>query len=271
MARKTIVGTQSRGASALKPDVSASGASLNNKRLKQPKPAIPKQAILGGAGSLTDTGSDALIETYVPVKVPEVAKQKQVALTAKAQAAKPKIKTKKLASVKSKSAQSKTPKSRALGKLATKTVPKIPTKQTVPSKLSVASSAVKDAQSAIPSAHIIKFDTPHLVNFGNAQNENNLSSPPWSVAEQSSDNELLPLPRHAALQIYEKTHWLSGLGFWMRSNIRPLFARRQKVVSVTRPIPQKLSPRDMVTELNRLAEENRALRRKLAKMNGDKE
>lgn len=264
MARKTTGSTQSRGASAQNRDVLASGAPLNNKRTVR-----SKQAMIAGAQSLSDKGSDALIETHAPVKEPEVTKQKQVASAAKPKAAKPKAKTKKVASDKSKSAHSKASKPKTLGKIATKTYAKSSVQKAIPTKLNVASSGVKDARLAIPSAHIIQFDTPHIVNFGNEQNESNLSSPPWSVTKQSNDTELLPLPRSAALQIYEKTHWLSGIGFWMRSKLRPLYARQQKVVNVTRPVPQKLRPRDMVAELNRLAEENRALRRKLAKMGGN--
>lgn len=266
MARKTIDGTQSRGASARNTDVSVSGAPLSNKRAVR-----SKQAMLTGARSLADKGSDALIETHAPVHEPEVTKQKQVASKTKTKVAKPIVKAKKIAQPKSKAAHSKTPKSRTLGKVATKTGTKSPTQKAILSKLNAASADVKDARLATASAHIIQFDTPHLVRFENAQNVNSQSSPPWSVEGQNEDTELLSLPRSAALQIYEKTHWLSSIGFWVRSNLRPLFGRRQKVVSVTRPASQKLRPRDMVAELNRLAEENRALRRKLAKMDGHKE
>lgn len=266
MARKTIDGTQSRGASARNTDVPVSGAPSNNKRAVR-----SKQAMLTGAQSVADKGSDALIETHAPLHEPEVTKHKYAISTARIKAVKPEVKAKKRAQPKSKAAHSKTPKSRTLGKVATKPGAKSPTQKAILSNLNAASADAKDARLATASTHIIQFDAPHLVRFENAQNANSQSSPPWSVEGQNEDTELLPLPRSAALQIYEKTHWLSSIGFWVRSNVRPLFGRRQKVISVTRPASQKLRPRDMVAELNRLAEENRVLRRKLAKMDGDKE
>jgi hypothetical protein len=89
----------------------------------------------------------------------------------------------------------------------------------------------------------------------------NDSSPPW-IAEVNG-SILAPLPRYASLQVYQPPGFMRAIGNWLRKlNFHKNGARRSNAAS-NEPVKIKLKPSQMVSELNRLAAENRILRARL--------
>ncbi len=267
MARNVISDTRFRGASA-----SQHGLVSHNLPVDTSSTDALKQGILPLPLSISDSGTEAVIEMTTPVHEPEVTKKKRAGNKAKAKAKSTKAKSKKLL-----------PKP---ARVAKKAAQKSPVKRAPSHKLTSSAEARIDVPSIlVPPIPLIKqFEVTEIENTQcscpmeierlGAPNELGISAiasaaqdatPPWKVEPAAqTEQDLTPLPRSASLQLYYKSSWLDSASHWIRSNVLTLFVQRQKAVAVTKPAPKKLHPREMALELNRLAEENRALRRKLA-------
>jgi hypothetical protein len=235
------------------------------------------------SSEIDDEATQDLILWRAPIEEPEVTakKTKQKALR-KSAAKKPTIKSAAPKPKKTKATKSK--EAKKLPVRVAKTVKKNPPKRTL-SKQGVASA---DNSSALAIPTIKVFDQAELMEIGNDQSrcpmeierlavENGLgisaiaftatdSSPPWVIEpEINLGDEIKPLPRSASLQLYGSSNWFGVMGHWLRRNWISAFTRKQKQpkLTVNRPAAKKLRPKEMVIELNRLAEENRALRRQL--------
>ena len=261
MARNVISDTRLRGASASKHGLLPLGSSADTRS----KNAV-KQDLRPLALSISDGGSEALIEMPAPVQEPEVTKKKRAINKAQTKTTKTKSKkplpkparVAKKAALKSPVKRASSSKLAASVELRTTLAPPIP----LIKQFEVAE--IESIQCSCP-MEIERLGSPNDLGISAIASAAQDATPPWKIESAGeTDYDLSPIPRSAALQLYGKRNWWGSAGHWIRSNILTLFVHRQKVVAVTRPTPKKLTPRDMICELNRLAEENRALRRKLA-------
>jgi hypothetical protein len=243
MARNVISDTQFRGASAsqhgLLPHTSPADTSSTN---------TLKQGLLPLALSISDNGSEALIEMPAPVHEPEVTKKRRTVNRARV-----KSKTTKTAKLKKTSKpKSKKPISKPAG-AAKKAASKSPVKPAPPSKLAAyangSESSIDVPSTLAPPVPLVKhFEVAEIENTQcscpmeierlGAPNDLGISAiasaaqdatPPWRIEPAAeTEQDLTPLPRSAALQIYGKNNWLGSATHWMRSNVLTLFVRRQK-------------------------------------------
>ncbi len=150
-----------------------------------------------------------------------------------------------------------------LGSTKIKTKLKISPKKTAKTKTKLPAKVAKKTAYKSPAkrAPSAKSNVPAALDAG----------PPWHLQpiECAANPNVSPLPRGVSLQVYSKNNWLGSVKYWVRSNVFSFFNQQKKTVAVIRPNPKKLNPREMVAELNRLAEENRTLHRQISKLQKD--